>query len=134
MKKVLITIFVGALVFGAIAYFHGISNNLGGGGITTGEDTETVSNVATVSATILSVNTSRTYAKCTNRSTVGRRLDVMFSTTASRNFGFPVWASQSFEITADNDGIVYAGPVTATIFSEVGSTTAGWGRVNCVER
>lgn len=132
MKNLLVTILFGAVVGFGVLYFHGNPSSLGGLSSTT--HTESISQVATVSTQLLAANTSRTYAKCTNRSSVGKRLDVHFGATASRNYGFPVWASQSFEITPDNEGQIYGGAITATIFDEVGSTSANYGRVNCVER
>lgn len=101
------------------------------GGVIMNSYTNSVANVATASTEVLAANTARQYVRCDNKSTVGQRLDITFGTVASKNYGFPLYASQSFTITPNELGEIYIGAVYATAISEVASRTGG-GRINCV--
>lgn len=82
-------------------------------------------NVASISATqLLAVNPTRAYAKCTNYG--ASRVDIAWSTTASKGWGFPLWASQSFEILATQN--LYKGSVFAIAVDDP------LPRVSCIER
>ena len=108
-----------------------------GGGMTTSLTyTNSVSRIATVSSSVLSARTSRQYAKCERFDYVSQSdtVFVTFGSTASKNYGFVLRASGSFEITHNNAGEIYVGPITAVIESETGSTSLNYGRFNCVEQ
>ena len=141
MKKILFTagicVLVGVLSAVAVVFLSQDKEKAPGelGGITWNNYTNSISRVATASSTILSANTARQYAKCYRDDNVSRgmRVDVSFGTTASKNWGFPVYGSASFEILPNNLGEVYAGAVTGRMETETGSTSAGYGRFRCIE-
>lgn len=76
------------------------------------------------SRTILAANSGRQYAKCTYANNSTTTAWVAFNDIASKNWGFIVRASQSFEITPD---LLYTGAVT-------GRTTLGSVSFTCLEK
>ena len=140
MKKLklllLPVIFAAGLFVGEFVGMYDVIPDQLGGLTTSLSYTNSVSNVATVSSSILSANTSRQYAKCIRRDSVSQldTIFVTFGSTASKNWGFPISASGSFEITHNNMGEIYVGAVKGVIESETGSTSAGYGRFNCIEQ
>jgi len=102
---------------------------LGGGGFDNIFQNSTISSVARIastSTTVLAQTSARQYAKCTNMGPV--RMDVAFGSTASRSWGMPIWASQSFSIDQNN---LYLGIITARIPDDVASLSA---RISCIEK
>ena len=124
-KDIIIILLVCAIVAGVFVWFKTKDKpNLGGDYFTS--TTDSITRLASASTTILAANTGRVFARCTSFSTA--RIDVHFGATASRNWGFPLYASGSFQIDQSNP---FSGIVTGTIPSDAASTSA---YIHCVEK
>lgn len=133
MKNLIIGLAVGAVVVLGVVLLWPKSQLVGGiysqPGIVdlgnSGLASSSFSAVASTSATqLLARNDQRAYAKCTNYG--AQRVDIGFSNTASRTWGFPLWASQSFEILATQN--LYKGSIYGIAADDP------LPRVSCVER
>ena len=141
MKKNLFITILSVAVIGLVFLMFGLnrkSNPLpftAGGAITT-TYTNSVSYLATASSEVLAKNHARQYVKCVNTaaSSTDHRMHITFGATASQNWGIPLYASNSFEVTQNNLGDIYIGAITGAMVSEVGSTSANYGRINCIEQ
>jgi len=126
VKKAIVLIVGLALLAGVFGYLAFKPKNLGYGEAFYTSATDSIVHLASTSTTILSANTGRLFARCTSFSTA--RIDVHFGATASRNWGFPLYASGSFQIDQSNP---FNGVVTGTIPSDAASTSA---YIHCVEK
>ena len=124
-KDIIIILLVCAIAAGLLVWFKTKDKPILGGDYYTSA-TDSITRLASASTTILSANTGRVFARCTSFSTV--RIDVHFGATASRNWGFPLYASGSFQIDQSNP---FNGIVTGTIPSDTASTSA---YIHCVEK